>query len=403
MRLPSQLSALAEPRFRLLWLGQAASSFGDSLVPVALAFAVVRLTGSRTDLGLVLMAGMIPRAGLMLVGGVWADRLPRQRVMLAADLLRCVTQALLAALLLTGSAAVWHLAVLAAVYGAGTAFFAPAATGLVPATVPETRLQEANALMSLARSGFWAIGPAVAGGIVGVASPGWAFAVDAGSFAVSAASLAALRVGARPAVRRRAFLRELREGWQELRSRTWLWASVVAFAGGNAGLAAIFVLGPFVAVDAFDGASSWGVIATCAGAGSLAGDALALRVRPPRPLVAVAVAFSLGTVELALLAIPAPLALVCVSAVAAFAGIAFGNAVWQTTLQRNVPAEALSRVSAYDWMGSLVVQPLAFAAVGPVAAAAGTAWTLAGSAGLVALAAAAILAPPSARALATRA
>ena len=194
MRLTSRLGALQERQFRLLWAGQAVSAFGDGLYPVALAFAVVELTGEPEDLGLVFMAVLIPRVVLVLAGGVWADRLPRQRVMLGADVLRCVMQALTAAFLFSGRTELWPLIVLSALYGAGDAFFQPAVTGLVPETVRPDRIQQANALLSMTRNGCWLAGPVVAGVVVSTASPGWAFAVDAGTFAVSAAFLAAMRL-----------------------------------------------------------------------------------------------------------------------------------------------------------------------------------------------------------------
>ena len=209
MRLGGRLGALEERQFRLLWAGQAVSAFGDGLYPVALAFAVLQLTGSPGDLGLVFMAVLIPRIVLMLGGGVWADRLPRQQVMLAADLLRAAMQALTAVFLLTGGDALWPLLVLSALYGAGDAFFSPAVTGLVPETVQPGRLQQANALISLTRNAFWLAGPAVAGALVATAGPGWAFVGDAATFAVSAAFLARMRLPhrARVAERRSACVR----------------------------------------------------------------------------------------------------------------------------------------------------------------------------------------------------
>src|SRR5262249_54121915 len=191
-RFTCRFGALQEKQFRLLWAGQAVSAFGDGLYPVALAFAVVELTGSAADLGLVFMAVLIPRVVLVLGGGVWGDRLPRQRVMLRADVLRCGMQALTAAFLLSGHNELWPLLVLSALYGAGDAFFQPAITGLVPATVRPGRIQQANALLSLTRNGCWLAGPVAAGVVVATAGAAWAFAADAATFAVSAAFLAPL-------------------------------------------------------------------------------------------------------------------------------------------------------------------------------------------------------------------
>ena len=382
-RLTGVLGALQERDFRLLWIGQTTSAFGDSLIPVALAFAVIDLTGSRSDLGFVLMASVIPRAGLVLVGGVWADRIRRQVVMLSADAARCVTQSLVAAALLSGAAHIWQLIALSALYGAATAFFAPAETGLIPATVSPDRLQEANALMGLSRSAAWVVGPAAAGGLVAAAGPGWAFVVDAGSFAVSSISLALLSVRALEAAKRSRFLDDLREGWRELTERTWVWSSIVYFGIWNLAVAPVWVLGPFVAARSLGGASAWGLIATCAAIGSVLGGVLALRLKPGRPLFVGYVALSAMALEPAALARPFPLYVVVLTALLGISTLSLANTLWQTTLQAHIPPARLSRVSAYDWLGSLIFSPVGYAVAGPLAAAIGTRATLLVSAGIL--------------------
>ena len=382
-RLTGVLGALQERDFRLLWIGQTTSAFGDSLIPVALAFAVIDLTGSRSDLGFVLMASVIPRAGLVLVGGVWADRIRRQVVMLSADAARCVTQSLVAAALLSGAAHIWQLIALSALYGAATAFFAPAETGLIPATVSPDRLQEANALMGLSRSAAWVVGPAAAGGLVAAAGPGWAFVVDAGSFAVSSISLALLSVRALQAAKRSRFLDDLREGWRELTERTWVWSSIVYFGIWNLAVAPVWVLGPFVAARSLGGASAWGLIATCAAIGSVLGGVLALRLKPGRPLFVGYVALSAMALEPAALARPFPLYVVVLTALLGISTLSLANTLWQTTLQAHIPPARLSRVSAYDWLGSLIFSPVGYAVAGPLAAAIGTRATLLVSAGIL--------------------
>jgi MFS family permease len=376
MGFAGRLGALQERQFRLLWGAQAVSAFGDGLFPVALAFAVVELTGAPGDLGIVFAAVLAPRVVLVLAGGVWADRLPRQRVMLAADLLRCGTQAAAAVVLLAGEAELWLLIVLAAVYGAGEAFFAPAVTGLVPQTVAPARLQEANALLGLTRSASFLVGPAVAGVLVATAGAGWAFAGDAASFAVSACFLARIRVPRDASAPRSRFLVELRAGWREVRTRRWVWTSIAFFSLWNLAIGPLFVLGPFVAARSLGGASSWGVIVTCAGVGSLVGAAVALRWRPRRPLATGFMLFGLGALEPALLARPFPTALVATAAALGFGAAASANAMWLTTLQERIPPAAISRVSAYDWLGSIVFQPAGYVLVGPLVAALGTRSTL---------------------------
>jgi len=234
----STAGVLEEREFRLLWLGQATSALGSSLVPVALAFAVLELTGSVSALGLVLSAALVSRIVLLLVGGVIADRLPRQHVMLGADLLRTASQGVVAVLLISGHARVCELVVLIALFGAGDAFFAPASTGLVPETVRADRLQQANALMSLSRSVALVAGPTISGLLVAGVGPGWVFAIDAATFAVSSGSLACLRLPKSVSEAPRAtVLVELRDGYREVRSRTWVWATVVRFSISNLAIA----------------------------------------------------------------------------------------------------------------------------------------------------------------------
>jgi MFS family permease len=375
-----RLGPLAEREFRLLWLGQATSAFGSSLVPLALAFAVLDLSNSASALGLTLAVGLVSRVGFLLFGGVLADRLPRRHVMLAADAVRAVTQGVVAVLLLSGEARLWHLLVLFALFGAADAFFSPASTGLVPETVSPGRLQQANALISLSRSASWVAGPAVAGLIVAEAGAGWAFAIDAGTFAVSSVSLALLRLSPAAVRRRLRVLADLRGGWRELTARTWVWVTIARFSVSNLAIAPLFVLGPFVAQESLGGAAAWGVIGTCGGVGAVLGDAAALRLKPRRPLVAGGLAVSLWALEPALLARPFPTAVIGVAAVLGFAGASFSNALWFTALQERIPREALSRVSSYDWLGSLAFQPAGYALAGPAAAAIGTSATLLASA-----------------------
>ena len=264
-RLPASLREHGP--FRLLFWGQALSVMGDRITPVAIAFAVLGL-GSATDLGIVLAAGGIPFALFALAGGVWADRVGRRKVMLASDVVRAVSQTATAALLLTGTAEVWMLAVLAFVYGTAAALFMPALIGLIPQTVSPGRLQEANGLMALTRSVASVAGPAVAGVLVVAAGSGEAIAVDAATFAVSALCLARMRPGGRIRARRRgrAFLAGLRGGWNEVRSRAWLrWGLIAMSIYHVFVLPAVFVLGPALSERQLDGASSWAAIVACFG------------------------------------------------------------------------------------------------------------------------------------------
>jgi MFS family permease len=379
VRASELFGALKERRFRLLWLGQATSTLGDGLVPVALAFAVIQtLDGSPTDLGIVLAAQTLPVVAFVLAGGVWADRLPRQMVMLVSDVVRALVQAMIAFLLLSGHAQLWQLVVLIAIYGTGQAFFQPAATGLVPATISPERLQQANALLGLSRSIAFVLGPAVAGVIAATTNPGSVFVFDAVTFAVSAVSLALLRLPrGRRAGERKSFLADLKGGWHELISHTWLWV-IVAWAAAFLGIvvAPYMTLGPVVAKESLGGAAAWGMIAAGWGVGTVVGGLIAMRWKPLRPMLVCCAAVFLIAPSMILLALAAPAPVIALFNALGGSGMGMFGALWQTTLQQHVPEEALSRVSAWDWMGSYLFLPLGLVLAGPVSSVIGVSETL---------------------------
>jgi MFS family permease len=398
------VGVLAVREFRLLFVGQATSAFGDRLVPIALAFAVLDLTGSASDLGYVLAAETVPMVLLVAVAGVWADRLPRQLVMLGSDVVRMAAQGTTAVLLLTHEARLWQLLVLQAVYGAANAFFAPAVIGLVPAAAGAGRLQQANALMSLSRSTVGIVGPAIGGTLVALINPGAALAIDAGTFAVSAICLALLRM---PRVDREKargpVLAELREGWHEIRSRSWLLTMIVYFGFFNlAAYPAFFVLGPYVAKHSLGGASAWAIILTAGAVGSVVGGLLSLRARPRRPLLSSEAPLLVVPVAAVLLATRAPTAAIAAASFAGSAMLARGDAIWHTVVQQRIRESAISRVSAIDWAGSLVLNPIGLALVGPLAAGIGIRTTLIATASLTLAATVGCMAVPSVRNLERR-
>ncbi len=398
--LRDSLGALGERPFRLLWLGRTASSAGDSLIPVAIAFGVLSdLDGSASQLGLVAASFTLARVGFILVGGVWADRLPRRFVMLACDAVRCISQASVGVLLLAGTLDVWMLALASAVAGAASAFFGPASTGLIPETISRERLQQANALMSLSESGTSIFGPAVAGFLIAGAGTGVVFLIDAVSYAASAVFLATLPLERAPAPPRQSFLGDLARGWREVRARAWVQAAFVAFSMSNVAIAVFFVLGPLVFQEELGGAGDWGLAMTVGAVGGVLGSAVALRYRPARPLVASFLVILPVSLQLLSLLPPAPALVVGAAAALAFAGINAGNAIWDSVLQANIPRDAISRVSSYDWMISLIFMPLGFALAGPLADAIGLDTTLVLAAGLAAAANTLVLLVPSVRAM----
>ena len=364
--MPGRFDALKERPFRLLFIGQAVSLLGDGMVGVALAFAVLEETGSASDLGIVLAARTIPLVAFLLVGGVWADRLPRRALMVTTDLIRFAAHGLMAALLIAGSPSVWAIAALAGIAGAASAFFNPAISGIMPSVVSTERLQQANALRGLTEGVARIAGPALAGVLVVAVGPGWALAVDAATFAVSAAFLAAIAMPAHVKTESRSFIADLREGWDDFRSRTWLWTTVASTTFGNMMFAAYFVLGPLVADRELGGAGAWALIAAAFGAGLLIGGIVLLQIDPQRPALVATLAVALYTLPLAFLAVPAPAPVTAVGALLAGAGLAVANNLWETTQQRHVPEELLSRVSSYDWFGSLAAVPIGMLLWGPI-------------------------------------
>ena len=381
--LRQNLGALEERNFRLLWLGQTGSTFGDGLTFVAIAFAVLEIGGTATDIGLVFAAYSLPNVVFLLAGGVWADRLPRNLVMIGSDAVRAVVQLGLTVLLLNGSAQVWHIMLAAGLHGAASAFFQPASVGLIPQVLPPERLQQGNALLAISRSVAFVIGPALSGLLVAAFGPAIVFAIDAATYVFSILTLALLRIerAVSDAVRQ-SFLTELALGWREVKTRDWLIGSLTAFAVSNIALGAFMVLGPVIIDRDLGGAAEWGVIMTIGAVGSLVGGAIALRWRPARPLlVGFLVMLVAATRTLALIP-PLPVVAIALCAMATFVAITISNTLWETVLQQRIPQASLSRVSSYDWMVSLVFQPVAFAIIGPLADTIGEVPTLLLAAGI---------------------
>jgi MFS family permease len=399
VRLVPSLAPLAGRAYRLLWIGQSVSSAGDALVMVALVFAVLHVGGSAADIGYVIAIQSVTRVAFVLAGGVWADRLPRQFVMLASDVLRAAVQAALAIALLTGRAHVWELGLGGALYGAAQSFFGPASAGLVPETVPASQLQQASALMGFSGSFFSVGGPVAAGLLIAVFGPGLVFAIDAATFVASAVSLGLLRLPPRRLPKRGSFRADLAVGWHELAIRPWYWLNLIAHAMWNFAIPAYYVLGPVIAARTLGGASAWGVISASWAAGAVAGGVIALRVRPRRPLIVGNLVLVLGALPLLALAVPLGTWEIGIAAAFGCGAMIFLNSVWTATMQQLIPAEVRSRVDSYDWLISLVVMPAGFALVGPLAARVGDRATLIGAALVLAIPCALVVLIPGIRAV----
>jgi MFS family permease len=383
--------------FRLFYLARVASTIGDGFATVGIAFAVLESTGSPTSLGLVLFARALPYVLIVAAGGVLADRLPRRLVMASADLVCVATQGLLAVLVLTGTARLWHMMVLYAIYGAAQAFYRPAQQGLVPQTVDQESLPQANSLLAIGYSTGEIAGPALGGLVVAATAPGWGLAADAVSFAVGAVLLLAMRVPAsRAAGHRSSIASDFVEGWGVVRARSWLSAGILYWSvfqvltyGG------ILVLGPYVADRHLGGAAAWGTLLAGQGIGLVIGSALSLRYQPRRVLLGLwLIMAGLVTPVFVMLALSAPAPLVFAGFVLYGVSHAYAFVLWTAALQVHVPQDALSRVVGIDEMLSGALRPVGFAAFGPLAAWLGVTAVLLASGGIVAAGALAMLAIP---------
>jgi len=400
----SAFAPLRLPGFRMLSFGTTVNLLGNGVAPLALAFAVLDLTHSAADLGLVVGARSLFNVLFLLFGGVLADRLPRHLVMVGSGLLSAGTQAAVAALVLTHTATIPVLLVLSAANGTFAAIAQPASAALVPQLVPAELLRSATTLNRMVRNLAMILGTSLGGILVAAVGPGWGLAVDAASFAVSAGFFFRLPVPAhtQPAAERSGIVTELREGWSEFVSRTWVWVIVVAFGFLNASLAGSNgILGPVIADQSF-GRANWGFILAAETVGGIVGGLIALRLRPRRLLLVgcacmgAEVLLPLGLAFHAAVYLLAPAGFIIGICVEQF-GVA-----WQMALQQEIPAEKLARVYSYDMVGSFVAIPVAQVVTGPLAAAMGVRSTLLVAAGITAVATLAMVAVRDVRALQVR-
>lgn len=388
------------PAFRWYFGAMAVSALGSSMATLAVTFAVLGLGGSPGELGLVLAGGTVPAVLLVLIGGVAGDRWDRRRIMVGADVVDCVTMAVLATLLLTGHAQIWHLLVGQVIGGVCLAFVGPTAVGLMPTLVDEDHLQSANSVRMTTWNVASIVGPPLAALLIAAGSPGWALAANSVSFGVSALCMLRLprsRGSAEPGATP---WQDLREGWQAFVSRRWVVLMVAGFATYQATvLPAIFVLGPVLAERHFAGASTWAVVLSARAVGALASGVLLMHWKPRRPLVAASAMVLLDVPFLLALAYGLSVPVIALTAMLSSAGVLGSDTVWESTLQTNVPADVLSRVSSYDWFGSMLINPIGFALIGVVSQAAGATEVIVAAAVLLVLIRGALLLAPPIRAV----
>lgn len=395
------MGVLAHARFRWLAIARTTGFLGNAVAPIALAFAVLDLTGSVTDLGIVVGVRSIANVALLLGGGVLADRLPRALLLQGSSLAAAGTAALMGTAVLAGFASVPLLAGIGLVNGAVAAVALPASYSITPETVPPDLLQPANAILRIGTNTAAITGASLGGLLAATAGPGWAMLAIAAVFVVEAVCYRRIG-GVRVARPRAPLLAELREGWSEFVSRRWVWVVVLQFMIVNAAMVGgQQVLGPGVADDTF-GRAAWGLALAGQTVGAVAGGIVAARWLPRRALrfgvalviVSAAPLFALGLAPHLVVMVPAMF--LCGVALEQF------TIAWDLSLQENVPGEKLARVYSYDMVGSSVAVPVGEFTVGPIAEATGQTATLIGCGALIVVVTAAALLSHDVRALRRR-
>jgi MFS family permease len=367
--------------FRLLWSGMCVSLLGDGVFIVAMAWQIYALSNTPTALAVVGIAMTVPTIAFLLVGGVVSDRFDRRRVMLAADLARGLTIAAIAVLSLTGALELWHMVALVAVFGAATAFFGPAFDAIVPDVLPAALLPQANSLDQFVRPiALRLAGPALGGLLIDGVGVGWAFALNAATFAVSAAALLAMApIASTVRAVGGSMTGDIRAGFAYIRRHVWLWGT---FA--SAAIAYLLFMGPaevllpFVVKNSLHGsASDLGLVFAAGGVGSVACAAvMGQRGLPRRDITFMYLAWTLATVAIAGYGLASAVWQLMLASLAFNALETAGTIVWATAKQRHVPPELLGRVSSLDWLISIGLLPLSFALTGPVSGAIGAQATL---------------------------
>jgi MFS family permease len=399
MRRPRIPGVLRDGNFARFLAATTVSTLGGGMANIALAFAVLG-QGGVTELGIVLLAREIPLIVFVLLGGVFADRLRRKTILISTDLIKAAAQGMTAFLFFTGTADVVTVSVLQIIFGVANAFSRPAFTGLVREILRDDQLQEANALLGLSNSILHIAGPALGALIVAAGSPAIALGIDALTFLISAALMLSMHIARVVRIASTSVLADLRSGWRELISRPWLVAMILSFGMFQLTFfPALAVLGPAVAQSSLGGPTAWGLILSLESVGAVVGGLVALRLRVTRPLVAGQLFCIPCGLLLIGLGVPLHVALLAFLSAGVGFGFAAGNTFWMTALQQNVPEHAMSRISSFDWLGSVAFNPLGYLLIGPLASTIGTAETLILS-GLINLATAiGVLLVPSVRAI----
>jgi len=392
---------LAIRDFRVLLADRvlAPASFAFSLVGVS--FAVLDATnGSTAKLSYVLAAQIAPSLVFLLLGGVVADRVAPQKVIMVGNVMMAAGEGTFGILVLTGHPALWQMIGLESLTGIGMAIFYPASSALLPRLVPKDLLQEASAVSRLAMNGAQMGGAVLAGFVVAAIKPGWALAICGIGLLGTVPLMLSLRVTALERTHEPSMLRELREGWSEFRSHTWLWVCVAQFAVVlMAWYGSFGVLGPVVARAHLGGPAAWGAITGAESFGLITGGLISLRFTPRRPMLFVVLSGASIAISPLALAMLWPLPGICAASFAIGTSMEIMMVQWTVALARNIQPEKLARVSSYDAFGSIMAMPVGAVLAGPIAAWAGVSVTQYGAAALIVAASALALIPRDIRTL----
>jgi MFS family permease len=390
---------LAIRDFRLLLADRilAPASFAFSIVGVS--FAVLNLThGSTTALSYVLAAQIAPSLVFVLVGGVIADRIAPQKVIVAGNAMIALGEGAFGLLVLAGHPALWLMIALECVTGTGMALFYPASTALLPRIVPAASMQQASAISRLAMNAAQMGGAVLAGFCVAAIGAGWALTICGVGMLGTLPLMLALRVSPAERSHEASLLRDLREGWSEFRSRSWIWVTTLQYAVVMMSWYGAFtVLGPAVARAHLGGPAAWGAITGAESLGLIAGGMASLRIsvaRPIRFVVLSGAAIALAPLALAMLW---PLPLICVEALLVGIVMEIMMVQWTVALATNVRPDILARVSSYDALGVVLAMPAGALIAGPLAAWTSVAHTQYGAAALIVVASALAFIPRTVR------
>ncbi|MEV6287578.1 MFS transporter [Kribbella sp. NPDC051770] len=362
------LAPLRESNFRYYWLARLIDRAGTTMAGVALAFAVLEVSSSASALGTVLAAQSIPLVVFLLAGGVLADRFGRTVVIQVTNVASGLSQLAIAVLVITGTAEIWHLAVLSAVSGTVTAARMPALAGILPQLVPRDQLKPANLAVAVPENALMVLGPAVSGLLVVAAGPGWALAVDGTTYLLAALVLTRVRIP-RPVEgrQRKGVAADLREGWSYVRSTQWLWVVVAAFFLLNAIVSGAFAtLGPVLATRTDLGEAGWGLIRSAQAVGFLVCSLVLIRLTLRRPLLWGMIAIAVQGAPMLVLGFQPLLVTAMIAAFAAGVGSQIFGLGWDLAMQEHVPDEMLSRAYSYDMLGSVAAIPIGQLAFGPL-------------------------------------